>query len=259
MFTDTVLTLPTECINEEERGLGVHLGWFSPSKKRSSHRDTDVLLAFRQVLTQKAKSKASTSAQGSGRGRRCLPARTGLSWCFRNTIVEGVLLYTPQGQHIHSFISGALGLWTLFPLWTQQPSINMWSTWSLTGACWAPLLDFCLGPCREAPGTCAVAISLAWSIALDANISLRNKGWRLTCRQSMTPGKCHFPATCTSWFLLSSNSQEAGHVFLKDVHFRKCSPQHNLQHLWYIQDLIMVAYHPLHTCKSGELHFCLRP
>lgn len=48
VFTDTMLTLPAGCVKPEERSLGVCPVWLSPSKKRSSHRDTDVLLAVLQ-------------------------------------------------------------------------------------------------------------------------------------------------------------------------------------------------------------------
>lgn len=61
------------------------------------------------------------------------------------------------------------------------------------------------------------------SITHDANIPLRNKGWRSTCRQPTTLGKRQFPTPCTSSFLLSCNSQEAGSVFLKERHLGKCS------------------------------------
>lgn len=103
-----------------------------------------------------------TLRQGSGRGRRRLPVTTGLSWCFTNTMGEGVLLCALQRWHISSFTSGAPGLRTLSPHWTWWPSINTGSTWGLDRACWAHLFAFCLGPCREAPGIGAVTISLAW-------------------------------------------------------------------------------------------------
>ena len=165
VFTDTMLTLPTGCVNEEERVLGVCLGWFSPSKKRSRHRDTDALPAFPAHAPTESKGQHQwlpTLHQGSGRGRRCLPVRTGLSRCFTNTMGEGVLLYAPQRWHIRSFTSGAPGLRILSPHRTWWPSIDTGSAWSLDGACWAPLLAFCLGPCREASGICAVTISLVW-------------------------------------------------------------------------------------------------
>lgn len=161
VFTDTMLTLPTGCVNEEERGLGVRLVWFSPSKKKSSHRDTDVLPAFLHVLPRKqSPTPVPTLHQGLGRGRRRLPVKIGLSRCFTNTVGEGVLLYTPQRGHIRSFTSGAPGLRTLSPHWTWLPSIHI--SWSLDGACWAPLHAFCRGSCRETAGIHAVTISLAW-------------------------------------------------------------------------------------------------
>lgn len=148
VFTDTMLTSPTGCVNEEQRGLGVCLVWFSPSKK-ISHRDTDALPPFLYVLPRKqCPTPVPTLHQGLGRGRRHLPVRTGL--------------YALQRGHILSFTSGAPALQTLSPHWTWLPSVDIGSTQSLDGACWASLLDFCRGSCSEGSGICAVTISLAW-------------------------------------------------------------------------------------------------
>lgn len=59
---------------------------------------------------------------------------------FYKHCVEGVLLYTPQRNYKCSFTSGAPGPQTLSPHWMLLPSIDIGSTWSLDGACWAPLL-----------------------------------------------------------------------------------------------------------------------
>lgn len=161
LFTDTMLTLPTGCVNEEERGLGVCLVWFSSSK--SSPRDTDALPAFLHVLPgNQSPTPVPTLHQGSGRGRRHLLVRTGLSRCFTNTMGEEVLLYISQRGHICSFTSRAPGPRTLSPHWTWLPSVDIGSAQNLDGACWAPLLAFCRGSCREAPGIHAVTISLPW-------------------------------------------------------------------------------------------------
>lgn len=156
--------------------------WLSPSRRRSSHRDTDALLTLLQSKAQH--QPLPTLHQGLGRVRRCLLVRTGLSESFTNTVREGVLLYHLQRWHLRSFPSGAPGLWSVSPRWVWWPSISTGSTWSLDRACWAPLLPFCLSLCREAPGI--VLSPLVWSITCGGNIPLRNKGWRVT------GGKCDF-------------------------------------------------------------------
>lgn len=105
------------------------------------------------------------------------------------------------------------------PHWVWWPSISSGSTKSLNRASWAPLLPFCLGICREAPGIVLSPSVWIWSITCHGNISLRNTEGRVT---GGTSGKRCFPITCASLFLLSCNLQEA---------------QQNLQQIFFKQNL----------------------
>lgn len=67
LFTDTMLTLPTGCVNEEEWGLGLWLVWFSLSEKRSSQRHRCTTGFPGHILPQKAKPNTSV----------CLPSAKG--------------------------------------------------------------------------------------------------------------------------------------------------------------------------------------
>lgn len=78
LFTDTELTLPTGCVNEEERGLGLSLLGFSLSGRRSSHRDADAPLAFLDTCSHRKQSPTPVSAYLLPRvmeGQESLPVR----------------------------------------------------------------------------------------------------------------------------------------------------------------------------------------
>lgn len=174
VFTDTTLTLPVGNVKPEESGLGVCPEWLSPSKKRSSHRDTDALLAALQSEAQH--QPLTTLHQGLGRVRRCLLVRTGLSQSFTTLWGKGSCFtawwdhtYAPSPKERQDSLH-----------WVGWPSISTGCTWSLNRACWAPLLPFCLGLCREGPGLLLSLSVWIWSITCDGNIPLKNKGWRVT-------------------------------------------------------------------------------
>lgn len=92
-----MLPLPAGCV-KAEKGLGVCPEQLSASKKKSSHRDLDALLA---VLQSKAQHwPLPTLHQGLGRVRRCLLVRTGLSVFQKHCGGRGPALVPAEMTHL---------------------------------------------------------------------------------------------------------------------------------------------------------------